>query len=73
MIWFLVAPSLLIQWLMSELGFTGLERAVAACLLCARAMAARDPKIGRKLRLVIAMLESAHEELARPDASRAAA
>jgi hypothetical protein len=36
-------------------------------------MASRDPKTARALKLVIAMLQSAHDELVNPDAGRALA
>jgi len=58
---------------MDEIGMFGLERALAACLICARSMASRDAKTARVLRPVIALLESAHAELTNPDAPRATA
>lgn len=58
---------------MDDMGLYGLERALAACLYCARGMAARDPKAERVLRGVIVLLETAHQELANPEQPRASA
>jgi hypothetical protein len=58
---------------MDDLGLFGLERALAACLFCAKGMASRDPKAEHILRSVIALLESAHDELANPAAAQASA
>jgi len=48
---------------MTDTRFTSLECALAACLLCAKGMASRDPRAAQELRVVIAMLQSAHDEL----------
>jgi hypothetical protein len=52
---------------MDDMGIFGLERALAACLYCARGMASRDPKAESVLRGVITLLELAHRELADPE------
>jgi len=48
---------------MTDTRFMSLERALAACLICAHGMASRDPVAAQALRVVIAMLQSAHDEL----------
>ena len=61
--WLIVAFDLHELRPMTDTRFTSLECALAACLLCAKGMASRDPRAAQELRVVIAMLQSAHDEL----------